>query len=136
MSMHRTPGTILAMSRNKVKHLSPSHCFTQAREYNTQMNPLPRLHTGVEDPFPLLHIGERVFTGSLGTVNLTQHLISPTAFNMQHMRITHCQQNTHHHIIPSNTKTPLRHIKEEERKTSFFISLRKKKDYVYGEKET
>jgi len=32
--MHRTLG-ILATSRNKVKHLSPLHCLTQAREYNT-----------------------------------------------------------------------------------------------------
>jgi len=70
-SMHHTPDTILAMSRNKAKHLSLSHCFTQAKEYNTQTNPLPLLHTGEDDSFPLLHTGERVFTRSLGTKNLT-----------------------------------------------------------------
>ena len=78
--MHRTSGTILATSRNKVKVLFPSHFFKQAREYNTQTNPLPLLHTGEKDPFPLLHIGERVFTRSRGTKNLTQHLIPPRAF--------------------------------------------------------
>ena len=79
--MHRTSGTILAMSRNKEKHLSPPHYFTQARGYNTRTNPLPLLHIGEEDPFPLLHTGERVFTRFLGTENLTQHLISPRAFD-------------------------------------------------------
>jgi len=68
-SMHRTPGTILATSRNKVKHLSPLHYFTQAREYNTQTNPLS-----------LLHIGERVITGSLSTKNLIQHLTPTRVF--------------------------------------------------------
>jgi len=81
--MHRTPGTILVTSQNKAKHLSPPHCFTQAREYNTQTNPLLLLHTGEDDPFPLLHTSERVFTGSLGTKNLTQHLISPRFFNQE-----------------------------------------------------
>jgi len=78
--MHRTSGTILATSQNKVKHLSPTYCFTKAREYNTRTNPLPLVHTGEEDTFPLLHIGERVFTGFLGMENLTQHLIPPRAF--------------------------------------------------------
>jgi len=63
------------MSQNKLKHLSPPHCFTQAREYNTRTNPLPLLHTGEKDPFPLLHTGKRVIIGSLGMENLTQHLI-------------------------------------------------------------
>jgi len=78
--MHCTPGTIVAMSRNKVKHFSPPYCFTQTREYNTRTNPLPLLHTSEEYPFPLLHTSERVFTGSLGTENLTQHLIPPKSF--------------------------------------------------------
>jgi len=75
--MHHTLGTILATSRNKEKHLSPPHCFTQARGYHTRTNHLPLLHTGEKDPFPLLHTGERVFTRFLGTENLTQHLIPP-----------------------------------------------------------
>jgi len=79
-SMHRTPDTILVTSRNKAKHLSSPHCFAQAREYNTQINLLPLLHTGKKDPFPLLHTGEKVITGSLGTENLTQHLIPPRFF--------------------------------------------------------
>jgi len=78
--MHRTSGTILATSQNKVKHLSPPHCFTQVRGYNTRTNHLPLLHTGEEDPFPLLHTGEIVFTGFLCTENLTQHLIPPRVF--------------------------------------------------------
>jgi len=80
MSMHRTPSTILATSRNKAKHLSPTHFFTQAREYNTWTNSLPLLHTSEEGPFPLLHTSERVFTGSLGMKNLTQHLIPTRVF--------------------------------------------------------
>ena len=93
--MHRTSGTILATSRNKVKHLSPFHYFTKARGYNTRTNPIP-----------LLHICEIVFTGFLGTKNLTQHLILPRALqarkdthNIQPMRILYCQQNIHHHIM-------------------------------------
>jgi len=78
--MHRTSGTILATSRNKVKHLSPLHCFTQPKGYNTRTNPLPLLHTGEEDPFPLLHTSERVFTGFLGMENLAQHLIPARTF--------------------------------------------------------
>jgi len=78
--MHRTPGTILATSQNKVKHLSAPHYFTQAREDNTRTNPLPLLHTGEEDPFPLLHTGERVIIRSLSTENLTQPLIPPRVF--------------------------------------------------------
>jgi len=62
-----------------VKHISPPHYFTQARGYNTRINPLPLLHTGEEDPFPLLHTGERVSIGLIGTENLTQHLIPPRA---------------------------------------------------------
>ena len=105
-SMHRTSGIILTMSRNKVKHLSPPHCFTQARQYNTRTIPLPLVHTGEEDPFPLLHTGERVFTEFLGTENLTQHLIPPRAFkqnkilsicNTSELQI--CQQNTYYHLI-------------------------------------
>jgi len=93
-SMHRTSGTILATSRNKEKHLSPPHCFTQVRGYNTRTNPLPLLHTG-----------ERVFTGFLGTENLTQHLISSSILNkantpiMEPMKITYCQPNIHHHLM-------------------------------------
>jgi len=79
-SVHRTSGTILATSWNKVKYFSPPYCFTQVREYNTRTNPLPLLHAGEEDPFPLLHTGERVFIGSLGMENLTQHLIPPRVF--------------------------------------------------------
>jgi len=78
--MHRTPNTILATSQNKVKHFFPPHYFTQAREYNTQTNPLPLFHTGKEDPFPLLHTDERVFIRSLSAKNLIQHLIPPKLF--------------------------------------------------------
>jgi len=106
--MHRTSGTILATSRNKVKHLSPPHCFTQARGYNTWTNPLPLLHTGEEDPFPLLHTGERVFTGFLCTKNLTQHLIPPRSFKQgKHFQHTTHENyrlpTTHHHIMHSNS---------------------------------
>jgi len=104
--MHHTSGTILGTSRNKVKLLSLPHCFTQVRGYNTRTNPLPLLHIGEDDPFPLLHTSERVTTGFLGMENLTQHLIPTKVFkqgktlpNMQHMRITYCQQSTHHHIM-------------------------------------
>jgi len=80
MSMNRTQSTILATSRNKEKHLSSPYCFVQAREYNTHTNPLPLLHISEEDPFSLVHTGKRVITSSLGTKNLTQHLIPPRVF--------------------------------------------------------
>jgi len=89
--MHRTLGTILVMSWNKAKHLSSFHYFTKARKYNTQTNSLPLFHTGEEDPFSLLHTSERVITRSLGTENLTQHLIPPWFFNK---RITLLTYNT------------------------------------------
>jgi len=80
LSMHRTPGTILTTRQNKTKNLSSPHCFAQMRKYNTQTIPLPLLHIGNEDPFPLLDTCERVRAGSLGMENLTQHLIPPKLF--------------------------------------------------------
>jgi len=80
--------------------------FTQARRYNTRTNPLPLLNTSEEDPFPVLHTGEKVFTRFLGTENLTQHFNSTKRFqakhstlNMQHIRVINCQQNTYYHIM-------------------------------------
>jgi len=115
--MHRTSGTILATSQNNEKHLSPPHCFTQARGYNTRTNPLPLFHTGEEDPFPLFHTGERVSTGLLGTENLAtfnstkSFSTRQTTLNMQHMRIYilptkympphHTWELKFHHITPS-----------------------------------
>ena len=106
--MHRIPGTILATSRNKVKHLSLPHCFTQAREYNTRTNPLPLLHIGEENPFPLLHTSERVFTRFLDTKNLTQHLIPPRTFN----KAKHSQHATQRIYILPTKYTPPHHAWE------------------------
>jgi len=95
--MHRTLGIILATSRNKMKHISPSHYFTQARGYNTQTNLLILLHTGENDPFPLLHTGKRVFTGFLGTENLTQHSIPTRAFKQFRQKVGQVLKSTCHH---------------------------------------
>jgi len=104
-SMHHTSGSILATSRNKVKHLSLLHCLTQARGYNTRTNPLPLLHTGKEDPFPLLHTSERVFTGFLGTENLIQHLIPTRAFKQG----KHSQHATHENYLLPTKYIPSHH---------------------------
>jgi len=106
--MHRTSDTILATSRNKIKHLSPPHCFTQARGYNTRTNHLPLVHTGEEDPFPLLHTGERVFTGFLGVKNLTQYLIPPRVLN----KAKYSQHATHENYILPIKYTPSHHAWE------------------------
>jgi len=108
MSIHRTLGTILATSRNKVKHFSPLHCFTQARGYNTRTNPLSLLHIGEKDPFPLLHTGERVFTRFLGMENLTQHLIPLRVLN----KVKHSQHATHEDYILPTKYTPSYHAWE------------------------
>jgi len=54
--MHRTPGTILATSRNKAKTFFPSpllHTGERVQQVKTSFtNPLPLLHTGEEESLP------------------------------------------------------------------------------------
>jgi len=115
--MHRTSGTILATSRNKLKHLSLPHYFTQARGYNTRTNPLPLLHTGKKRALSTashrrksLHWVPRYGKPHTTFNSIKSFQARQNTPNMQHMRITYCQQSTYHHIMHGKIKFHQQHI--------------------------